>query len=165
MPVLREQITTALPIEDAFAFVADFANAMLWDPGVARSERITDQPTGLGSRYRLAVRMRGNSVPMDYEITTFEAPHMVVLTGEGSSVLAVDEIRFEATPAGTRIDYVADIRLRGLFRVAEPFLGGAFAKIGRDALHGMQRALDERSRAAGVTSADGDTGAVAGGDR
>ena len=161
MPVLREQITTTLPIEDAFAFVADFANAMLWDPGVARSERVTDQLTGVGSKYRLAVRMRGNVVPMDYEITTFEAPRKVILTGKGSSVQAVDEIRFEATPAGTQIDYMADIRLRGLLRLAEPFLGGAFAKIGRDALHGMQRALDERPRAAGGAGAGAEAGAAA----
>ena len=161
MPVLREQITTSLPIEDAFAFVADFSNARLWDPGVATSERSTDGPTGLGSRYRLGVRMRGNVVPMDYEISTFEAPTTVVLTGEGSSVQAVDEIRFEATPGGTRIDYMADIRLRGLLRFAEPFLAGAFAKIGRDALHGMQRALDERAQAAGRAA----TESQASGDR
>lgn len=149
MPVLRESITTSLPIDEAFAFVADFANSMRWDPGVAHSERLGDAPTGLGSRYRLGVRMRGNVVPMEYEITTFEAPARVVLTGEGSSVRAVDDIRFEQTPAGTRIDYTADIRLRGLLRVVEPFLGGAFAKIGRDALAGMRRALEERWQVAG----------------
>lgn len=158
MPILREQITTSLPIEEAFSFVADFGNSMLWDPGVAKSERIGERPTGLGSRYRLGVRMRGNVVPMEYEITTFEAPSRVVLTGDGSSVHAVDEIEFQALPAGTRIDYTADIRLKGLLRFAEPFLGGAFAQIGRDALHGMQRALDER--AAGMPAAgrqgDGD---------
>ncbi len=148
MPILREQITTTLPTEDAFAFVSDFANSMRWDPGVTASEGLTNAPTGLGSRYRLGVRMRGNVVPMEYEITSFEAPRRVVLTGEGSSVYAVDDIRFEAVPTGTRIDYSADIRLRGLLRFVEPLLGGAFAKIGRDALQGMQRALDDRARAA-----------------
>jgi carbon monoxide dehydrogenase subunit G len=148
MPILHERITTSVPIEDAFAFVADFGNSMLWDPGVATSERITEGPTGLGSRYRLGVRMRGNTVPMEYEITTFDAPRTVVLTGEGSSVRAVDEIRFDALSEGTRIDYTANIRLKGLLRFAEPFLGGAFAQIGRDALHGMQRALDERAAGA-----------------
>jgi hypothetical protein len=46
---------------------------------------------------------------------------------------------------GTRIDYTADIRLGGLMRLAQPFVGGAFAKIARDALDGMQRALDARA--------------------
>jgi carbon monoxide dehydrogenase subunit G len=145
MTRLHETIETPLPIDEAFAFVADFANARLWDPGVASSERIDSGPVGVGSRYRLGVRMRGRVAPMEYRITTFEAPHRVVLHGEGSSVFAVDEIRFEPAGAGTRVDYTADIRLGGLLRLASPFAGGAFEKIAKDALGGMQRALDQRA--------------------
>ena len=145
MTRLHETIDTALPIDDAFAFVADFANSQHWDPGVATSERIDEGPVGLGARYRLGVRMRGRVAPMEYRITTYEPPTRVVLTGDGSNVHAVDEIRFEATPAGTRIDYTADIRLGGWMRLVEPFAGGAFRKIATDALGGMQAALDERA--------------------
>ena len=84
-------------------------------------------------------------MPMEYRITTFEAPRRVVLTGTGSGVSAVDDIRFETAGTVTRIDYTADLRLEGFLRLAQPFLGGAFAKIGRDALDGMQRALDARA--------------------
>jgi carbon monoxide dehydrogenase subunit G len=82
---------------------------------------------------------------MEYRITEFDAPRRVVLTGTGPGVSAVDEIRFERAGAVTRIDYTADIRLGGLLRIAQPFLGAAFAKIGRDALDGMQRALDAQA--------------------
>lgn len=150
MAILKEQVHTTLPVDEAFAFVADFANAERWDPGVATSVRTSEGPVGLGSRYRLEVRMRGRVAPMDYEITVFEPSRRVVLTGTGSGVDAVDDIRFEATDAGTRIDYVADIRLRGLLRLAAPFAGGAFATIARDARDGMQRALDRL-----VTTAEG----------
>jgi carbon monoxide dehydrogenase subunit G len=146
--ILREQIDTTLPLDQAFAFVADFANADQWDPGVATSERTNDGPVGVGARYRLGVRMRGSVVPMDYEITILEPGRRVVLTGIGSGVEAVDDIRFQATDTGTRVDYVADIRLRGVLRLAAPFAGGAFAKIGRDARDGMQRALNQLATAA-----------------
>ena len=147
MPILRETIETTLPRDDAFAFIADFANSAAWDPGTATSERIGDGPVGVGTRYRLGVRMRGRVAPMEYRITTFEVPSRVVLAGTGSGVAATDDITFVATPGGTRIEYVATIHLRGLMRLVEPFVGGAFAKIGRDARDGMQRALDERARA------------------
>jgi carbon monoxide dehydrogenase subunit G len=146
MTRLHETIDTALPIEEAFAFVADFANSQHWDPGVATSERIDEGPVGLGARYRLGVRMRGRVAPMEYRITTYEAPRRVVLTGEGSSISAVDEIRFEPTASGgTHIDYTADIHLGGWMRLLEPLVGGSFAKIAKDALGGMQQALDERA--------------------
>ncbi|MEO8207865.1 MAG: SRPBCC family protein [Chloroflexota bacterium] len=148
MPILRERVETTLPIDDAFAFIGDFANSKTWDPGVATAERIDDGPLGVGSRFALGVIMRGKVTPMEYAVTTWEPPHRVVLTGSGSGVDAVDDIRFEASDQGTRIDYIADIRLQGLMRLVEPFAGGAFAKIGRDARDGMQRTLDELAAAA-----------------
>lgn len=145
MTKLHERIETPLPIDETFAFIADFANSSAWDPGVAASERIDDGPVGLGARYRLGVRMRGKVVPMEYRITTYEPPTRVVLTGEGSGVSAVDEIRFEPTATGTAIDYTADIRLGGWMRLIQPFAGGAIEKIGKDGVAGMQQALDARA--------------------
>lgn len=148
MAVLRERIETSLPLDETFAFVADFANAAQWDPGVASSERIDDGPLGVGARYRLGIRRGDRVVPMEYRVTEFEPLSRVVLAGTGSGVEAEDEIVFEATESGTRIDYTADIRLRGVMRLATPFAGGTFARIARDARDGMQRALDRRAATA-----------------
>ncbi|MDR3545678.1 MAG: SRPBCC family protein [Candidatus Limnocylindrales bacterium] len=153
MTRLREQIETTLPIDDVFAFIADFANSMAWDPGTATSERIDAGPVGVGARFRLGVRMGGRVVPMEYRITTFEPPRRVILSGSGSGVAAVDEIRFEPLGAGTRVLYTADIRLGGPMRLVQPFLGGAFAKLARNAAGGMQRALEERAAQRGAATA------------
>ena len=141
MTRLYEQIDTTLPLETTFEFVADFANAERWDPGVARSTRLDGGPIRVGSRFALDVRMGRRTAPMSYRVATLERPHRVVLVGEGSGVRAVDEIVFESAGAGTRIVYTADIRLQGLLRLAQPFLSGAFARIGQDAAAGMHRTL------------------------
>jgi carbon monoxide dehydrogenase subunit G len=144
MAVLHERIETALPVQDAFDFIADFANSSRWDPGVASSERIDGGPLAVGARYRLGVRVAGRVNEMIYEVTALEPPRRVVLAGRGSGVAAVDDIRFEESAAGTVIDYRADIRLQGLLRLLEPFLGRAFDSIGRNAAAGMRLALAER---------------------
>ena len=150
MAILRERIETRLGLEPAFAFVADFANAQAWDPGVASSVRIDPGPVAVGARYRLGVRMGGRVAPMEYVITKLEPNRRVVLEGRGSGVVATDDIAFEPTSTGTAITYVADIRLQGLLRLLAPFAGGAFARIATNARNGMQRALDERATAAGA---------------
>jgi carbon monoxide dehydrogenase subunit G len=147
MARLHERLETTLPLDEAFAFVADFANAAQWDPGVAFSERIDTGPLGIGARYRLGVRMAGRVAPMDYRVTSWEPSAKVVLVGEGSGVAATDEISFEHTTSGTCIDYSADIQLRGALRLLSPFVGGAFARIAHNAREGMQRALEARARA------------------
>lgn len=148
MTRLHERIETTLPIEAVFDYVADFVNAQEWDPGVASARRIDDGPVAVGARYDLGVRMGGRVAPMHYRITELDRPRRVVLVGTGSNVDAVDDIRFERSGDRTRIDYTADIRLGGLLRVAQPFLGGSFAKIGRDAANGMERTLAARAAAA-----------------
>ena len=151
MTTLRERIETTLPIDEAFAYVADFANSQEWDPGVATAERLDPGPVGVGSRYRLGVRMGGRVAPMEYRISVFESPTRVVLNGSGSGVTAVDDIRFERLEAGTRIDYTADIKLGGVLGLIQPLLGRAFANLAKNAVGGMQRTLDGR---AATTEAD-----------
>ena len=87
MTTLTERIDTALPIDDTFAFVADFANSAIWDPGVATAERLDTGAVGLGSRFRLGVRLGGRVAPMEYRIAVFEPPTRVVLVGSGSGVV------------------------------------------------------------------------------
>ena len=145
MTRLNEHIDTTLPIEAAFDYIADFANSQEWDPGVERAARLGAGPIGVGARYRLGVRIGSRVAPMDYETTVFERPHRVVLVGSGSNVSAVDEIRFEPAGSGTRIDYTADIRLGGILRFVQPFLGGAFATLARNAADGMRRTLAVRA--------------------
>ena len=118
MTTIREQIDTTLPIDAAFAYVADFANSQEWDPGAATSERIGGGPVGAGSRFRLGVRIGGRVAPMEYRITEFDPPRRVVLVGPARASRPSTRSGSHATPTGTRIDYTADIRLGGLLRLA-----------------------------------------------
>jgi hypothetical protein len=156
MTTLKERIDTTLPIEDTFAFVADFANSAVWDPGVATAERLDVGAVGLGSRFRLGVRLGGRIAPMEYRIAVFEPPTRVLLIGSGSGVAAEDDIRFGRIAGGTRVDYTADIRLAGLLGLIQPLLGRAFATLGRNAVGGMQRTLDARAAAAAGHTNAGD---------
>jgi carbon monoxide dehydrogenase subunit G len=142
MTVLKEGLEVNRPLEEVFAFVGDFANAERWDPGVASSRALTEGPVRVGSRYELIVVFNGRRLPMTYAVTAYEPLHRVELRGTGSTVKALDDIRFEATENGTRIRYTADLRLRGPFRLGEPLLRSKFEQTGRRAMEGMREALE-----------------------
>lgn len=146
MPRLHERVETTLPVDETFAFIADFANSPAWDPNTVSSERLDPGPVGAGARYELRVRQGGRVVPMTYRVATWEPGRRVVLEGEGSNVRARDEIRFEPTTTGTTVDYTADITLTGWMRLIQPFAGGAFERLASDAATGMQRALGDRAK-------------------
>jgi dehydrogenase/reductase SDR family protein 12 len=147
MVTLIEVTEVARPLKEAFAFVSDFANAERWDPGVKESRREDDGPLGIGATYRLVVTFRNTSLPMTYRIVEFQPPWRVVLRGEGSTIKAVDEISFEPVGERTRITYRAELRMRGPLALVEPFLRGAFDRMGKRAIAGLRDALDEPSSA------------------
>jgi hypothetical protein len=151
MTRIVETIETRLSPEAAFTYVADFAHQADWDPNTRSSRRIDDGPIALGARFALEVAVGGRTAPMEYRITAYDPPKRVVLVGEGSGVWSSDEISFTALPDGTRIDYVAEIRLQGPLGLIQPLLGRAFAKIGRGAAEGMRAALDRQVRGAATT--------------
>jgi carbon monoxide dehydrogenase subunit G len=146
MPLLHEQVETRLPLDAAFSYLADFSNSAIWDPGTATAKRLDPGPIRIGSRFALGVRMAGSVRPMTYEIVDLRPQREVVLQGEGSGVAATDTMTFTPIGSGTRIDYRADIRLRGWRRLLEPFVGATFERIAREAREGMERTLAERAR-------------------
>lgn len=144
MTVLNEELEVSRPLDEVFGLIGDFANAEVWDPGVEESRAITEGPVRVGSRYELTVVFNGRRLPMTYEVTAFDPPRRVELVGTGSTVDARDDIRFEATDGGTRILYTADLRLKGVLRVAEPLLRSKFDQVGRRAMEGMRVALEAK---------------------
>jgi hypothetical protein len=142
MTILVEHITTPLSREAAFAYVADFSRQAQWDPNTVSSRRLDEGPPGVGARFALDVRVGSRTTPMEYRMTEYQAPSRVVLVGEGPGVWSQDVIAFSEDPEGTRVDYVAEIRLSGLLGIVQPLLGRAFAGIAKVAVAGMKRELD-----------------------
>lgn len=151
MPVITETVETDLSIQDTFDYVANFENIVEWDPGVTAARKVTPGEAGMGTEYALDLQYGGSPLSMVYRITEWERPHLVVLEGDGSRSFAVDRISLHATATTTVVEYQADIRMKGLFRLAQPFLGGLFRTIGTGAAQG----LDDRLRALATHDSEG----------
>ncbi len=139
---IEEQITVARPPAEAFDYVSEFANTAEWDPGIAESRKLTDGPIRVGTEYDVVALFRGKRQAFRYRVTELEPGRRVVLAGESDQATSVDVIAVEPDGAGSRILYSAEIKLKGLRRIAEPLLRGTLAKTGEEALAGLKHALD-----------------------
>lgn len=141
MASFREVIEVPAPLERAFAYVADFTTAAEWDPGIVSSTR-TGGDGGVGTAYDVQALFRDKTLPFSYVVRELEDGRRIVLHGEGAKATSDDVISFEPTAAGgTRITYEAELRLKGVLRLAEPFLGGTIRTMGEKALAGLREAL------------------------
>lgn len=141
MTRLHEIIEVPRSIEDAFRYTADFGNIAQWDPGVSESAKLTAGPLAVGTEFRVVVRAGPSRTEMRYKVTLLEPPLRIVLEGEGGSIRAVDDIRFEAADGATRIDYTADISLGGVAGLLQPLAAPLLERVGRRAMAGLCEAL------------------------
>lgn len=133
---------TSRPIDEVFAYVADFQTTADYDPGVLRATRRDDGPVDVGATYDVLAVFFGRRIPMHYRIERYEPPSLVVLAGEAATTAARDEIRFSSTEGGgTRIDWTLELRLKGVGRVAEPVMAPLMRRVGRKALDGLAERL------------------------
>jgi carbon monoxide dehydrogenase subunit G len=140
--VVTETIDAACSLEEAFTYVSDFTTVADWDPGVRSSRRVSGDG-GLGTVYEVQASFRGKTLPFSYSVITFEPNRRIVLDGVGEKATSLDTIVFESTGNGkTKITYTAEFGLKGVLRLAGPFLGGTFRSLARDALLGLATKLD-----------------------
>lgn len=144
---ITEHVRTPLEREAAFDHLADFTTTAAWDPGIARAERLDDGPIGLGSRFRVHLRLGLVTVPLVYEITAYDRADHLVLDTRSPLHRGRDDVRFRSTLDGTEITWDAEFAVTGPFevgRLLDPVLGVGFRRAAREAVDGLARALEGR---------------------
>lgn len=139
-------IDATLEPADAFSYLGNFANTQEWDPGVRSATRTDGGALGAGSTFRVEVSFMGRTMPLEYRIIDWSPPRRVVLTTETDRFAGRDEIAVEPAAAGSRITYTADIRLKGLLKIAEPIMALAFRRTGDKAVAGLRHTLAQRAQ-------------------
>ena len=135
-------IASTLAPAEAFAYLADFANAAAWDPGVREARLSGDRPPGEGAVFDLVARFAGRDVPLRYTTVVHDPPRRVVFEAERPSFRARDEITVEPAGDGSTVRYDATLAFRGVARLLDPLVGLVFARTGAHAVAGLRAALN-----------------------
>lgn len=141
---IEEQVVSPRPVEEVWHQLRDFANTVVWDPGVLAVERRSRGPIGEGTRYRVTVAMGPLGVPMDYEVLRLDDDERrVVLQGVGLLVRAIDDIAVAPAPGGgSVVTWRAVLSPRGPLAVTEPLWRPAFRQVANKAMVGLAAWLD-----------------------
>ena len=128
------------PPAEVVAYLADFSNAVAWDPGTVRCERVDPGPVEVGATWRNTSKVLGRETELDYELVTLESDH-VVLRGTNKTATSTDDIRVVASPTGSTVTYHANIAFNGVAKLTEPLMQRVFEKLGDETVEGIQREL------------------------
>lgn len=138
----RTTVSSSMTASEAFDYMAAFENVAVWDPGVRSAKRTTEGEPARGTRFAVEASFMGRSLPLDYEITAFEAGRTFVLIAETSTLRSVDTITVVADGQGSKVTYDADLVLKGLLKLFDPALRLGFRSVGDKARDGLRKALN-----------------------
>ena len=142
MPRYVATVHSSKPVTESFDYLADFSSVREWDE-TAVSARMLGEKPGLGTEFEVVVRFAGRELPFVYRTTTYERPERIVVRAESSSVVSEDTISFRpSADGGSEVTYDADLRPKGLLKLADPILALIFRRLGDSAKRGLERELN-----------------------
>lgn len=97
---VERTFTVPRPIDEVFAYLADFTTTEEWDPGTRSTVR-TSGDGGLGTTYTNTSQFMGRTVTLTYETVTYDEPTAVRFRGRTGRTTAVDAMTLTALPDGT----------------------------------------------------------------
>ena len=127
---------------EAFAYMADFANARLWDPSVSEARSVGEAPIGIGSAFDLVARFGGRDVSLRYKIIEYDPPRRVVLEAQRPGFVSRDTITVEPAENQSVVRYDATLAFGRIGRLFDPIMQRIFNRVGARATLGIKTALN-----------------------
>jgi hypothetical protein len=127
VPKISGEILINQSVELVFDYVADQRNEPVYNPRMLHSEKITDGPIGLGSRFRATAQSGRRAIEMLIEVTDYQRPSRFGSRTTMSSADVDGGLTFEPVNGATRMSWSWDVRPRGSLR----FLAPLVARLGR----------------------------------
>ena len=132
------------PIDEVFAFMADFENDRRWRSDVVEIARVSGDVAGPGARYHQVVRPGSRPVELDFETSDVDPGRRLRFRSTSGPAHVEGAYTFEPAGAGTRVAFLSEIRPRGILRLAEQSLGRAIQGGSEVDLRRLKAVLESR---------------------
>lgn len=122
MAHIEGEVLIRRPVEEVFEFVADERNEPTYNRNMIGSEKVTEGPIGVGTRFRATIGPRRRPMRMDIEYTAFDRPHLIASSTRMATADFSGTLTFTADQAGTRLSWSWEARPKGAVRLLGPVL-------------------------------------------
>jgi uncharacterized protein YndB with AHSA1/START domain len=130
------------PVEVVFDCVADERNEPRYNPALLRSDKVTDGPVGVGTRFHATHKSAGRPVEMAVEITAFDRPRRLASKTTMSWSEVEGELSFESVADSTKMCWAWDVRPKGAANLLRPIMGVVGRRSERACWEGLKRYLE-----------------------
>jgi hypothetical protein len=107
------------PVEDVFAFLADFENLPKWNYAIVETTKVSPGPVEVGTTYRQTRSVPSRSQE-GFQVTVFESGSQLEVRGQIGPFRARISYLLEPTGSGTRLRNAVDLGSSGPLTLVAP---------------------------------------------
>lgn len=122
MQTFETSVLINRPVEEVFAFVADYDTHVQWQSGVLEAEITSEGPPEVGSQYKYVMQLVGRRLDTAGEITVFEPPKRQGWKATSGPFPMEGEFSFDGADGGTNVTLHVEAEAGGFFKLAEPLV-------------------------------------------
>lgn len=137
---VQRTFTVDKPVEVVVPYLADFGNAVDWDPGTVSCDRADSGPVAVGATWHNVSTVLGQESKILYRLQRWEDDH-VTLVGTNDTATSTDDITVRPTEGGSEITYDSTVELNGIAKIAAPVMKVAFERLGVETEKQIQAAV------------------------
>jgi uncharacterized membrane protein len=116
------EIVIERPVQVVYHYVADQRNEPAYNLRMLRSEKVTDGPIGVGTRFRATARSGRRPVDMLIEVTEYHPTTRLGSRTTMSSAVIEGTLTFHAVDGRTRMTWSWEIHPTGALRLLTPLV-------------------------------------------
>lgn len=145
MARIAGMIVIARPVEVVFHCVADQRNEPKYNPRMVRSEKLTDGPIGVGTRFGATMTAGRRRTDMVIETTEYDRPRRLASKTTMDMADVAGSVTFDQTSAGTVMRWSWDVHPRGVARLFSPLIAAIGRRQERTIWGGLKQYLESVS--------------------
>jgi carbon monoxide dehydrogenase subunit G len=107
------------PVEEVFAFLADFENVPKWNYAIVQTTKASPGPVRVGTTYR-QIRSEPSRSEEGFEVTVLEPPSRLEVQGQIGPFRARISYLLEPSGSGTRLRNAVDLESSGPLTLVAP---------------------------------------------
>lgn len=145
--MIRREVETFVdrPIEEVFAYLADFNNIPRHDPWVEEIERTSSGPVGVGATWRSVRRMGRRHIEAPIELVEYEPNRRLAIVSESGPISVKAAQTFEPSGTGTLVREVVTMSISGPLRIMQPVIGRSVRKQAEETHRRFKEILEQRA--------------------
>jgi len=133
------------PIEEAFGFLSNLENDIMWRSEWVETRNTPGGALGVGATFCLTGEFLGRRVPTNYEVIEYE-PNLSAAWKTVSGPLPLTFQRtFERVGGGTRFTIRYEPEVRGFFKLVMPLLAGSVKRQHEGDLRKVKELMEARA--------------------